>query len=125
MNLITTGLFCLFLTCILLKIFVPVLQRKKANQTILFYVKEHKHKNGTPTMGGVFFGLAIVVGYFLLGETSGIATVSLVFACAFFSVGFLDDFIKVKTAKNEGLKPYQKIIFQIWKNMLQKKIYHI
>jgi phospho-N-acetylmuramoyl-pentapeptide-transferase len=27
-------------------------------------------------------------------------------------VGFVDDFLKIKLKKNEGLKPYQKIIFQ-------------
>lgn len=34
---------------------LPILKKIKAGQTILEYVETHKDKNGTPTMGGLFF----------------------------------------------------------------------
>ena len=41
-----------FVFCLML---LPVLRRLKAGQNILSYVKEHKKKGGTPTMGGLAF----------------------------------------------------------------------
>lgn len=94
-------------------IFIPVLKRIKAGQPILKYVETHKDKNGTPTMGGLFFILPSVLIFFIMGGASGrIALVSAVIGLAFMTIGFLDDFIKIKLKHNEGLKAYQKIIFQ-------------
>ena len=111
-NYLITGLFAFFSSVILSIIFIPILKKIKAGQTILFYVKEHESKNGTPTMGGFVFVISIIISFFLLGKVSGIAVVSLSIMTAFALVGFLDDFIKVKSKENEGLKPMQKIIFQ-------------
>ena len=104
-----------FLICtILCKFLIPVFRRIKLGQPILGYVKEHKDKNGTPTMGGLFFMLSSVIVFFLMGAYKGkIALVSLVVGLAFAGVGFLDDFIKIKQKENQGLKAYQKIIFQV------------
>lgn len=92
---------------------IPLLKKLKAGQTVLKYVESHKEKNGTPTMGGLFFIMSAVITFFIFykGE-SRIAVFSLSLGLAFMLVGFIDDFIKIKTLKNEGLKPYQKIIFQ-------------
>ncbi|MBO5714284.1 MAG: phospho-N-acetylmuramoyl-pentapeptide-transferase, partial [Clostridia bacterium] len=51
--------------------------------------------------------------FFLLGGTGRMATVSISIGLAFMVVGFLDDFIKIKLRQNQGLKAYQKIIFQL------------
>ena len=40
---------------------IPMLKKFKVGQTILVYVKEHEGKNGTPTMGGLFFVFAIIL----------------------------------------------------------------
>ena len=40
---------------------IPLLRKLKAGQTVLKYVETHKEKNGTPTMGGLFFILSAVV----------------------------------------------------------------
>ena len=45
--------FCASLFLLLL--ILPLLKRLKAGQYILGYVKEHKDKGGTPTMGGLAF----------------------------------------------------------------------
>ena len=95
---------------------VPVLKvcRKfHLSQTILHYVDNHSGKAGTPTMGGWIFIIASLSAiFFLSGEIlQGIFV--LVIALAYGILGFLDDFIKIKFRKNEGLKPYQKIIGQV------------
>ncbi len=91
---------------------IPILRKIKAGQTVLGYVKEHKHKNGTPTMGGLLFILPSVLIYFIAGQAR-IANVAVVIGLAFMLVGLIDDLIKIKLKHNEGLKPYQKIIFQL------------
>lgn len=93
---------------------VPLLKKIKAGQPILEYVEEHKDKSGTPTMGGLFFILSAVIVFFLFGGAKGrIAVVSVSIGIAFMLVGFLDDFLKIRLSRNEGLKAYQKIIFQV------------
>lgn len=111
-KLIIAGLSAFILTIILTKIFLPLLKKIKAGQTVLNYVKEHKDKNGTPTMGGLFFILSASIVCFILGS-SRIQTVCITIGLAFMVVGFIDDFIKIRFKKNDGLKPYQKIIFQL------------
>ncbi len=92
---------------------IPFLKRLKAGQPILEYVEEHKKKSGTPTMGGLFFIPAAAITFFLFGGAkSRLAVVSLTIGLSFMLVGFLDDYLKITQKRNEGLKPYQKIIFQ-------------
>lgn len=94
---------------------IPVLKRIKAGQPIYEYVKAHKNKVGTPTMGGLFLCLSVFVVFALFGGLkSRIATVSAVIGIAFMIVGFIDDFIKIHFKRNEGLKPYQKVFFQFF-----------
>ncbi len=99
-----------FLSC---KLLVPVLRRYKAGQNILSYVKEHRSKSGTPTMGGIAFVFASVLStlVFVRGihrPTIVLLTVSI----SYMIVGFLDDLTKKKRRENLGLTPRQKIIFQ-------------
>ena len=105
---------CSILLSIIAAIFViPLLKKLKAGQTVLSYVKTHKQKNGTPTMGGLFFIIPSVIVYFVFcGFSGNMANVAVAIGLAFLIVGFIDDFIKVHFKKNEGLKAYQKIIFQ-------------
>ena len=92
---------------------IPLLKRLKAGQPILKYVEAHKEKNGTPTMGGLFFIVPSVLVFFLLGGSGRMAIVAIAVGLAFMIVGFLDDFLKIKLRQNEGLKAYQKIVFQL------------
>lgn len=85
-----------------------------ARQEILEYVTAHQGKQGTPTMGGLIFILPVIA--VSLAFSSGQATILYVTIGIFFSyalLGFLDDFIKVHTHKNLGLRAYQKIIGQL------------
>lgn len=103
-----------FLLSILFNVIgIKRLKKLNAGQTVLKYVEEHKSKNGTPTMGGLFFTFASIIIFMAFnGFSFNYAFVSSVIVFAYMCVGFLDDFIKIKFKQNEGLKPYQKIIFQ-------------
>lgn len=112
--LIVACLASLFLSLVLGAIIIPQLKKIKAGQPILKYVETHQDKNGTPTMGGLFFIVSAVIVYFLFGGYEGqMSIVAVAIGVAFMIVGFIDDFIKVRLKTNEGLKPYQKIIFQL------------
>ena len=97
-------------------IIVPILKHFHLKQTISSFVgRSHQKKSGTPTMGGLIFILsALIVTLFLLitkrvDYTSNLGIVLLVFI-GYALIGFLDDFISIKRANNEGLTVYQKLI---------------
>ena len=109
---------------------IPMLHRLKYGQTILdIGPKWHKaKKEGTPTMGGIGFMIAVTVcftaGMIIFGYNGAnyqntdkpefIRAVSgMIMALMFGLMGFLDDFIKVKKKHNEGLTWIQKVIFQV------------
>ena len=91
------------------KLLIPALRALKAGQSI----KEigptwHMSKQGTPTMGGLMFILAIAVAlavlswsYWTTGRLGGLYT--LLFALVFGAIGFLDDYMKVRKHENTGL----------------------
>jgi phospho-N-acetylmuramoyl-pentapeptide-transferase len=92
---------------------LPLLRKLKAGQYILGYVKEHKDKSGTPTMGGLAFVTAIILSAIIFcGIHNSVINLTLAITVGFALVGFMDDFLKIYRKENEGLKPYQKIIFQ-------------
>ena len=101
------------------KLLIPLLRRLKAGQSI----KEdgptwHMSKQGTPTMGGLMFILALgaVLLCFCsraaLGGDRGPFLVYL-FALVFGAVGFVDDYAKVKKHENTGLTAPQKFLLQL------------
>ena len=104
-----------FVFTVLISPFVFKLVNKiKAKQTILHYVKEHKSKQGTPTMGGIMFILPACILSLLFFKTDYMyASISLAVFLAYGVLGFLDDFIKVHYKQNLGLRAYQKIIGQL------------
>ena len=113
-RLLLAGICSLVLTVIAGLIVIPILKKIKAGQTVYEYVKAHKEKNGTPTMGGLFFiSTAVIVFFIFGGAKSRLSTVAVTIGVAFMLVGFIDDFLKVKLKNNDGLKGYQKVIFQL------------
>ena len=101
------------------RILIPVLRRMKAGQSI----KEigptwHMSKQGTPTMGGLMFIIAVIVAVaalswqdFAAGKFGG--GFVLVFALVFGVIGYIDDYFKVKKHENTGLTAPQKFILQL------------
>lgn len=109
---IAAGLVAFGLSFVLCKLLIPLLKRLKAGQNILGYVKEHRNKGGTPTMGGFAFILSAACAALFFGPRDRVLSIAIVIGLAYLLVGFLDDFIKIRSGRNEGLKPYQKIVFQ-------------
>ena len=105
---------CFVFTLLFAPLVINTIKKMKAKQTILDYVKEHKAKQGTPTMGGIMFIIpCICVCFLLFGQDFLLATISLATMLGFGLIGFLDDFIKIRFKQNLGLRAYQKIIGQV------------
>ena len=103
-----------FVFCLAL---IPILRRLKAGQNILSYVKEHKKKSGTPTMGGLaFIAAAVVVAAIFIGyiHPSLLRTpvLTLAVGLAYMMIGLLDDYLKKRREENLGLRAWQKLVFQ-------------
>lgn len=111
-------LLAFLLTFVIGVIFAPIViklaKKVGAKQAILEYVTAHKAKQGTPTMGGVIFVLpAIFVALLFVDMHASMMLVAVGVFAGYALLGFLDDFIKVHTHKNLGLRAYQKIIGQL------------
>ena len=123
MNSITVfaGAFLLALvtTFLLEKKFIPFLMRIKMGQTILeIGPRWHKSKEGTPTMGGIFFIGGILLSVLVFGipliASEGDPRLLKVFLMMllFGVIGFIDDFIKFVKKRNKGLSAWQKLLMQ-------------
>ena len=98
---------------------IPWLHALKAGQSI----KEigpvwHMAKQGTPTMGGIMFIAGIFIAILVTGwkdfsQGRFGALFVFLFALVFGVIGFLDDFMKVKYHKHEGLTASQKFLLQL------------
>ena len=107
------------LTAALGKVVIPALRRMKAGQSI----KEdgptwHMAKQGTPTMGGVMFILAVIVTVLVLNASAILAgdltsVFVLLFSLVFGAIGMVDDYAKIKKKENTGLTASQKFLLQL------------
>ncbi|MCH5220478.1 MAG: phospho-N-acetylmuramoyl-pentapeptide-transferase [Muribaculaceae bacterium] len=71
-------------------------------------------KTGTPTMGGVIIILAIVVPCLLVSHLANNYMLLMLFATIWLgTIGFLDDYKKIKKHNKEGMKGKYKIIGQV------------
>lgn len=117
------GVSSLCLTAILSRFIIPILVAKKAGQPIRREGPEsHYSKEGTPTMGGIAFIMAIlivalgmVVFYAIKGEQNRLIPLGLMLALAVFNgmIGFLDDYKKLVKKDSEGLKEKPKLLLEI------------
>lgn len=93
---------------------IPWLKRMKFGQTIYDLGPEsHKKKQGIPTMGGIIFAVPAVIASlaFAYNDTRwDYMLICLVCALGAGSIGFVDDFIKVKLKRSLGLTPKQKMV---------------
>lgn len=99
--------------------YVPWLRKIKAGQEIKDIGPNwHKSKAGTPTMGGVIFIVAAVTvlftaGFSFLREGERAAVLVLLLALVYGSIGFLDDYEKLKKKQNLGLSARAKFLLQL------------
>lgn len=101
------------------QVLIPLLRKLKAGQMI----REdgptwHMSKQGTPSMGGLMFILAIgvavvVAGWDAMQNGQYNHLVVYVFALVFGVIGFVDDFQKLRHKANEGLTAPQKFLLQL------------
>lgn len=80
--------------------------------------QSHHVKRGTPTMGGLVFIVATVLGYFggkLLGQDAPTqpALLILLLMVGMGAVGFVDDFLKISNQRSLGLGGWAKIAGQV------------
>ena len=107
------ALVAFFISLFFCFMLIPILRRLKAGQNILSYVKEHKSKGGTPTMGGLaFITAAVLSAIFFSQKANRTFIITLVIGLAYMAVGLIDDFLKRKHKENLGLKAWQKFAFQ-------------
>jgi phospho-N-acetylmuramoyl-pentapeptide-transferase len=73
----------------------------------------HLAKTGTPTMGGIFIILSVVIAMiFWTDFDSGMVWLTLGAFVAFGIVGFIDDYLKVTKHNSGGLPARAKLVFQ-------------
>ena len=114
-ELIIVVLIILVLTLLAGWLGMPLLSRLNVGQRVRDDgPASHLKKSGTPTFGGLFFLIPILLlGIFAIFTDSGLRTLSVLvlFMLLFAGVGFYDDFIKVRINK-KGLTARQKTILQ-------------
>ena len=111
------------LSAVILRFLIPVLKSKKVGQKILeIGPRWHKTKEGTPTMGGVAFIIAILVSVcvlsvisLIMGNSEQLLPLAFTLGLATINglIGFIDDRCKLLKKENEGLKAYQKFALQV------------
>ncbi|MFQ5579279.1 MAG: phospho-N-acetylmuramoyl-pentapeptide-transferase [Nitrospiria bacterium] len=76
--------------------------------------ESHKHKSGTPTMGGVMILVAVLISTVLWADMTNSYIWLVIFSTVGFGlIGFRDDYLKCVVKNKKGLLPRYKFGFQI------------
>jgi len=80
---------------------------------------EHKLKEGTPTMGGCLFLPAILFSIFIWSDLNNfyVLTITFVFL-SFGTIGFFDDYLKIKKKNSKGLSVSAKFSWQVLSGLM-------
>lgn len=101
-------------TAVCCPLLIPVLYKFKFGQQVRDDGPQaHLKKSGTPTMGGIMILLGIIAGSLFYINKYTLVLPVLLFTVAYGVIGFLDDFLKIKKRKSEGLKSLHKFFLQI------------
>ena len=111
----------LVLTGVLSHIFIPKLKSLKMGQPIFeIGPRWHKSKEGTPTMGGLFFMMPAVAVLIVASLVAPDALdlprlwITAVSSVLFGLIGVVDDAAKLFKHENEGLRPWQTFFLQLF-----------
>jgi phospho-N-acetylmuramoyl-pentapeptide-transferase len=75
--------------------------------------KAHQKKAGTPTMGGVLIGIAILIPTLLWADlTNKFVWIAMLSTLTFGGIGFADDYLKIVHRRNLGLTGRSKLLYQ-------------
>ena len=104
----------LLITLVLGKWIISKLQHYQIGQVIREDGPEtHLEKQGTPTMGGVLILFAFFISILIWGDWDNpFLWIVIVTALLFSSIGFIDDYLKIKKQNSDGLSRRQKIAAQ-------------
>ena len=104
----------LLITLVLGKWIISKLEQYEIGQVIRDDGPEtHEEKEGTPTMGGVLILFAFFTSMIIWGDwTNPFLWIVIVTALLFSSIGFIDDYLKIKKQNSDGLSRRQKILAQ-------------
>ncbi len=111
------------ITAVSLRFLIPKLRSMKMGQKILdIGPRWHKSKEGTPTMGGLSFAVAVTAVIsltLLILHFAGVSVnalplmLTLLLAIGNCVIGIIDDLTKFKKQQNEGLTAPQKFALQL------------
>lgn len=120
MNYITFRSGAAFVLALLLAIFVGKniihrLQRMQIGEIVRdLDLEGQMKKTGTPTMGGVIIILSIVLPCLLVGNLTNLYMLLMLLATVWLgSIGFIDDYMKLRKHNKDGIKGKYKIVGQI------------
>ena len=104
----------LLITLVLGKWIISKLQHYQIGQVIRNDGPEtHLEKAGTPTMGGVLILFAFFISVLIWGDWDNpFLWIVIVTALLFSTIGFIDDYLKIKKQNSDGLSRRQKILAQ-------------
>ena len=104
----------LLITLVLGKWIISKLEQYEIGQVIRDDGPEtHEEKEGTPTMGGVLILFAFFISILIWGDWNNpFLWIVIVTALLFSSIGFIDDYLKIKKQNSDGLSRRQKILAQ-------------
>ena len=106
-------LIAFFIVLIIGPICIPILRRLKMGNTEREYIKEHKVKNGTPSMGGIMILIAFAAVSLFYAQKAPHIYPIVFLTLGFGIVGFVDDLLKALKKSSDGLKAWQKMLCQI------------
>jgi len=105
--------FSLVITIIMGPYFIRLLRRLKYGQQIHEDIKNHSHKAGIPTMGGVLIYVGTVLSVLFFADLSNnYIWLTLYVFTGFGVVGLIDDMSKIYHRKNRGISAKTKILGQ-------------
>ena len=119
MIMIAVALLLSMVLCLLFGVpYIDFLRKRTIGQYILDVAPEaHAQKAGTPTTGGVFIILAIIISSvitLLMAEKMDTKALVILITLFFMALaGFQDDYLKLKGKENRGLSPRGKLFRQI------------
>lgn len=93
---------------------VPFLRRLKFGQEVREEgPQSHLKKQGTPTMGGLLFFIALPIGILSSFQLNSETLFLIGCAVLFGFIGLLDDGLKIVMHRSLGLRAWQKVVLQI------------
>ena len=105
----------LLLSTIYGKKIIGILSQKQLGETVRdLGLVGQSQKAGTPTMGGIIIIIATLIPVFLFTKLNNVYIVLLIITTLWMgTIGFIDDYLKIKFKNKEGLKGKFKIVGQV------------